>query len=30
MRKDGLRKVLEGQTSLDEVLRVTQEEVAEF
>jgi general secretion pathway protein E len=30
LRHDGLRKVLMGETSLDEVLRVTQEEVAEL
>ena len=30
LRRDGLRKVRSGETSLDEVLRVTQEEVAEF
>ena len=30
LRQDGLRKVLLGETSLDEVLRVTQEEVAEL
>ena len=29
LRRDGLRKVLDGVTSFDEVVRVTQEEVAD-
>jgi len=29
LRDDGIRKVLEGSTSLDEVRRVTQEDAAE-
>ena len=30
LRDDGLRKVLAGETSLDEVLRVTQDDVIEL